>query len=393
MRPDTQPDSLRVRPDYFGPARNYASSVDVGVFGMVAGEAREVIAGLAIALLDVTADAALSRSVPRVDGADWQPCALGLVGDLRLEIGKGPGVQVASLLPASPDPRADAFEVFDGDPAPGAFGRSDDLLGDNMVRVLGEAMLLHPALAKQTLRALGSLSLKPTSQIDRAAANAVDVRAGEMFPLARGGDIDDADVDAEPAESLLLFGVRHVDGHEEIELAGAEHEVGFSALVHEQRALMVAADERDPLSPLDVPDARSLAEPRQDASVVGDGPERAENAHLLSIELVRVGHLRDAPDQHLRGDVGEFCARRVVGESVDRELGERRGSPRTLRDPIASRVRAPKRRGQRRRLRAARLELHLHRQLHVQSIAHSTFETKTGAPPRPEGRGFRPGEK
>jgi hypothetical protein len=42
-----------VRPDYFGPTCDHASRVDVGVLGMVAGEAREAVAGLPVALFDV----------------------------------------------------------------------------------------------------------------------------------------------------------------------------------------------------------------------------------------------------------------------------------------------------------------------------------------------------
>ncbi len=58
--PDTQPSSLRVRPDYFGPARDDARRVDVGRRGMVAVEAHELVAAL-----DVAADAAL----PSLTGA------------------------------------------------------------------------------------------------------------------------------------------------------------------------------------------------------------------------------------------------------------------------------------------------------------------------------------
>lgn len=384
MRPDTQPDSLRVRPYYFGPTCNHASRVDVGVLGVVAGEAREAVACLPVALLDVAADAALPGSVSRVDVADGQPCTASLVGNLRLKIAEGPRVQGASLLPASPYPRADAIEVLDGDPAPGAFGRGDDLLGDHVVRVLGEAMLLHPAFSKQPLRALGSLLLEFASQTMGAAPQAVEVRAGEVLPLARGGDVDDADVDTKPAESLLLFGVRHVYAHEEVELPGAEHEVGLAPLMRKQSALAVAADEADALATLDGPDARRLAEPRQNASVVRDRSERPECSQFLPVELVGVGNLGNATHDDLRGEVGKLGARRVVDELMDRELSERCRLPRALREPVTGGVRAAQRRRQRSRLDGRWLELHLNRQLHAPSVARSILETKTGLLPAPK---------
>ena len=108
---DTQPDSLRVRPDYFGPASYYTRRVDVGVRGVAARKTNELVARLAVGLLDVAANAALPRSIPRVDVADRYPCSLGLVADLRLKVGKGPGVENASLRPRSSYPRTDAFEI------------------------------------------------------------------------------------------------------------------------------------------------------------------------------------------------------------------------------------------------------------------------------------------
>src|SRR5208282_139494 len=98
---------VRVRRDYVRPARNYSSRVDVGVCSVAAREARERIASLAVGLLGVTADAALTGGVSRIDVADRKPNTRGLVGDLRLKITEGPRVKSASLRPGSPYPCAD----------------------------------------------------------------------------------------------------------------------------------------------------------------------------------------------------------------------------------------------------------------------------------------------
>src|SRR5919106_4829129 len=91
-----------VRPVYGGPARDHASRVDVGVRAMAARQARESVARAAVGLLGVATDAALPGGVARVDVADRYARTLGLVGDLRLEVTEGPGVQDASLRTASP---------------------------------------------------------------------------------------------------------------------------------------------------------------------------------------------------------------------------------------------------------------------------------------------------
>jgi hypothetical protein len=123
---DTQPDSRSVWPDYSGPTCNYASRVDVGVRGVAARETRERVASLAVGLLDVAADAALSRRIALIDVADGNAGTRGLVRDLRLKVSEGPRVQDASLRPGSSYPRADAVEVLEGDAARGAFGCSND---------------------------------------------------------------------------------------------------------------------------------------------------------------------------------------------------------------------------------------------------------------------------
>ena len=138
-----------VRPDCFGPASYYSRRVDVGIRGMAAREARKHVAGLSVGLLGVAANAALSRGVSRVDVADRKPDTRGLVGDLRLKVAEGPRVQDTSLRPGSPYPRAYTVEVLEGDPARGAFGRGDDLLGDTVIHMRGEATLLEPPFAKQ----------------------------------------------------------------------------------------------------------------------------------------------------------------------------------------------------------------------------------------------------
>ena len=85
-----------------------------------------------------------------------------------------------------------------------------------------------------------------------AATEAVEVRAGEVLPVARRGDVHDPDVHAEPAEDLASLRCparRRRRGGRNCRLA--EHEVGLSAVVGEERALAIAADERHALATRD----------------------------------------------------------------------------------------------------------------------------------------------
>ena len=365
-----------VRPDHFGPASYYPRRVDVGIRGVAAREAHEQVAGLSVGLLGVAANAALSRGVSRVDVADRKPDTRGLVGDLRLEIAKGPRVQDASLRPGSPYPHAYAVEVLEGDPARGAFGRGDDLLGDAVIYVGGEAALLEPSFTKQPLRALRPFALQLSPEPIGASAETIQVRTGEVLAVARGSNVHDADVHTEPTENLLLLDVRDIDRDEEVELRTAQHEVRLSTLMDEKRALMFTANERDGLATGERPEACGVSLPGQDSLIVRNRSEGAKDSPRLPVQFVGVRHLGGGAHNHLRGQVGKGCAGFDVGDFVQRELAEDLLVPSLARDPVACLVRAPHRGRERLRLIGRRPKFHLHDKLHHPGVAHSSLDVK-----------------
>ena len=379
---------VRVWPDYDGPASNYASRVGVGIRAVPTSKASEPIASLAVGLLGMSADAALPGSIARVDETDSDSRTLGLVSDLALQVGESPRVQGASLRPGSSDPCADAIEFLEGDAASGAFGSSDDLFGNYVIHVRSKAGFLAAALLEQPLRALGPFGLELLSQPKGSTTKRVEMRAAEVLAVAGGRDVYDANVDAEPAESLTLFGVGNVDGDEQVELAVAKNQIGFAALVLEQSALMVPADERNPLATSDGPDVGGILSPRQDARVVGDGAERSKRSPGELVELVAIRDLCDATDDHLRGQIIESSASVVVRELVEIELAEALRRPCAIRNPVARGVRAAKCLHQCSSLLTGRLELDLHNELHPQTITCSILDAnQPGARLRPALKG------
>jgi hypothetical protein len=378
MRLDTQPDSLHVRPVYIGPASYDTRRVDVSIRGMAACKTREDIPSLTVGLLGMPADAALPGSITRIDVADGNAYACGLVDDLVLEIAKGPRVKDATKRPGSSYPITDAIEVFDGDTARGAFGRSDNLLRDTMIHVAGETVLLFAPFAKQPLRTFGSLLLEPPSESVSSTPKTVQVCAGEIIRVAGGGDVDDTDVDPQPVEDFLLLDIRHVDGDEQVEVAVTKNEIGLASVVCEKFPLMVAADEPDTLAAIDCPEAHSVVPPRQNARVVRDSTERPKASFGLTVKLVRIGHFGNTAHDDLRGQIREFGPTFVVSEFVDGELPKRLCGPGPCGEPTASLIRTAHRRSEYPSLFDARLEPHLGRQLHVPTVPHSSMETKRG---------------
>lgn len=388
---DTQPDSRSVRPDYSGPTCNYASRVDVGVRGVAACEARECVAGSAVGLLDVAADAALSRRVARIDVADGNASTRGLVRNLRLKVPESPRVQDASLRPGSPYPRADAVEILEGDSTRGAFGRSDDLLTDTMIHVCREAALLDSPRTKQSLRTLGTLSLKFCPQFHGTTTERVQTCTAEVAAITRRGNVDNPNVYSEPTEHLPLLGIRDVNGDEEVELGASKYKVSLSALETKQRSLVVATNERNHLTTPQRPEVHRIALPRQDAGVVRNRPKTAETTPDLLVGLIAVSYLGRRAHDHLRGQVVEGRTSGSVGKLVQGELPEHLGIPRPARQPIARLIRP-----QRGHLLGRRPQLHLYNELHRAYVTRSSLDattTRTGLPSRPQGRGFHPEDR
>lgn len=344
--------------------------VVVGIRAMPAAAARKLVAALAVLLLGVTAHAALPGSIARIDEADRHPNTPRLVGDLPLQIAKGPGVESLSLWPRSPYPLAYAFEVFEGNAALGAFGRSNDLLGDDVVRVAREALLLPPSLLEEPLRALGPLLLELLTKPFRATPERVELLSGEVVPVRCRGDVGDANVNPEPPQDLLLLCIRDFNGHEEVEAVVAENEVRFSAIISEKLSLALPADEWHSLPAFDSPHARGVPSPREDALVVGNGPEWAECALALVAELVGVGHLRNSAHDHLARQIREGGTTLSVHQVLEGKLPEGlclEGAPREPRGRLVS---AANRGCHGRTLCRCRLELDLGDQLHSALLYH-----------------------
>ena len=184
-------------------------------------------------------------------------------------------------------------------PFRGAFGRSNNLLADDVIDVRRETSLLRAPLAKQPLRTLGSLGLKPLSKSIRPTSQAIQMRAGEVLPVTRCGDVDDADVHAQPAEDFLLFGVGHVYGDEQVKLAISKHEVCLATIERKKLPLVLATYERDHLALRQGPDTRRVTLPREATGVVGDRSKRPKASFRLLVELVGVRNLGDRTNDHL----------------------------------------------------------------------------------------------
>src|ERR1700730_17101415 len=113
-----------------------------------------------ILLRDVAAFGTFPRCVAGIDGDQRDSGERRLVVEERPELEKGPTVENSPLLAPSPYPFANPRQIFDGDPAPGAFSESNDLLTYHVVRVFGKARLFAGQFLQSTLGCAGLLALQ-----------------------------------------------------------------------------------------------------------------------------------------------------------------------------------------------------------------------------------------
>src|SRR5258706_15970482 len=193
--------SRRVRQADRCPARNtacgdVAGCVPVGVLSEAARPAEE--GGLVgpVGLGDVSAGGAALRGVGRVDVYDRHPGPCRLVGDVLAELVERPRVQRDPLGPSEPYPVADAAQVFQGDPAAGAFGLGHDALSDAVVGVGGEPGFLAPALLQQPLGGFGADGLEFGTEPLVAVPDPVHGLAAVAYAAGVGGEVGGTEVDA-----------------------------------------------------------------------------------------------------------------------------------------------------------------------------------------------------
>lgn len=385
--------TTHVWPVYIGPACYYARRVDIGIHGNAARKTNELVSRPTVFLLRVSARAAFAGSVPRIDVADWNACTLGLVDDLRLEVCKGPRVQASTLSPGSSYPAADALEVFQSNSTTGAFGGSNDPLGNHMVDVLRKVSLFAATFFQKLFGTFRPFSLKLCTKLVGPSAKAVGMRARELRSVAGRCYVDDSDVHTQPIENFSFLRVGHVYGHEEVKLLLTKNEISLSSVKLKKFALMIAADEGDVLPAAHRPYTHRLTFlPRENASIVCDRPKGAKYPLRFPVELVSVGHLGNGAHHYLSREDWKYSAALGVGGLLQRVLPPRLRRPGLLGKPVARGIGVPKGCLQHRRLFSGWQKFDLGDQLHwfkYRSGSQKCNPKGEALPPRPEGRGFR----
>ena len=153
---------------------------------------------------------------------------------------------------------------------------------------------------------------------------------------------------------------------EQIPMSAAKDEITFSALRRQQRALSIAADERDVQPAVDGPDGNrgGTQVVGEDALVKSGRSCGAERALRLLVELVGIGHFGNTANGALRRQAEVFACS-TVAEFMQLELSEGLGIPCLLADRLASGIASCQRACKGIRLSGSGAEFQLRCQVHL----------------------------
>src|SRR5208282_5221799 len=392
---DTQPDSRSDRPDYFGPGCDVASADMIGVGRKTAPGADELRLRAAVRLVDVAALGARSARVARVHCDKGDARKRGLVAEERTQLEERPRMQRRSLSLSNRYPIADAIEVFNGDAAAGVFGLANDRLADDVIRVCVKVALPPSELSEMTFGALGTSGLKSGAELGDAGASGQSGLAGVGCAVRVHGEVANAEVDAKPSIRIDGRTVGYLDGHEQVELALAVHEVGLTANSLKASSMVRADSARHDDAPVEREQADTIETvlERVDALVVGDGAERLEGAELRLVATVDLKDLRDRADGML-GRESKPVTEIAVVQPLELDLVGALSLKSPLGQPRTRLVYAPHRGKQTVPLFGRDEQLDRRNEFHSYSRTPSiTKHKETALPLGPVGPSFRAGER
>ena len=196
---------------------------------------------------------------------------------------------------------ADTTQIFQSDSPASVLRFSNKLLADRVVGMLLESCLPSREFLEFTFGRLGLFLLKIPPAMLKSEPVSLDIRPAEIFPVAVGGDIDNAQIHAQHALRINGRQRFNLTRGEQIELALDEAQVTFPASPAQQFELPLSSRKRDVLPAPNRPDRDffALKVIGQNAVVESNRPVGLEGALDRVVTLVSVGHFGDAAHHDL----------------------------------------------------------------------------------------------
>lgn len=264
---------------------------------------RKAFLALAVSLVAVSALRAGTGTVARVNHENGHSCKTGLVLDEGSQLTEGPTGMFRSLPLPNSCPFANVGQVFQPNPASGAFGFGNDALADAVILMTAKTTFTRPKAFEDSLGGLGSFLLKVLAGLAETTANRFCLLTREGLPFAGSCYLNDAEIDADEICRGDGSSIRQVYSDKQEPLAVlAKYEVRLPLREAEAFLLVLSHEEGND-------DAAGRNDGQADtihtleavvlAVAVGDGGVLAKRRPFVLVALVRFTDLSDDTNGHI----------------------------------------------------------------------------------------------
>lgn len=249
----------------------------------------------------VPTDETRPRRIPGIDQDDGHTRQCGLVLHIGPKLAECPIAVARPLALPNRCPLPYAVEVFESDTASCALCAAHHSLGDAVIRIGLIARLTPPQQAQFARRRACLLALEIPPAVSDLPAGPFDGIARVDGAFRIDGDVHDAEIDTEIVLHVIQRNVWHVQRGVQVEHAVSQDEVGLTTQAIAPGLLVAAESAGNHLPASETQEADVLQPmPGHDSFVVGQRTMRAERGLNALVPLVRLNHLGDGPDGHLR---------------------------------------------------------------------------------------------
>lgn len=196
----------------------------------------------AISLVRMPTGRTAARGVAGIDQHHGNTNPLCFVADTCAELKERPTMQLSTLLPPSPHPRANALEVFQADRALCAFGSLNNALADRVIHVFGETAFLTGKLFQSPPRRFGAELLEFGAQPPMAVAHGVHHAAAVDRAVRIAGDVRHTQINPKHVVNVLRIGFFHVARYQQIPVPAMEQQITFTVSGCKHPPLMVSGN-------------------------------------------------------------------------------------------------------------------------------------------------------
>lgn len=255
-----------------------------------------------------------ARGISGVNQHCYYTCEPGFIHNKEPQLTESPRVLLSPLSFPNRDAVSDVGEVFKGDSPTAVFGLCNNTLGNHVVGVGSESLLLPGTLFKKSLGLFGTIGLKFSTQFGMALSHAVHLPSRVGLAVRIGSDINNAQVNTQKAIRYIGRWLRGINHSCQIKDAIAENEVGLSNLPINPHFLICSYSNRDNLPAVKSKNGDLIQSlPGENALVIDHSRMRIEEVLRFSIHLVALRNFGYRSHCHLSRKF-VVLAKVIIGE-------------------------------------------------------------------------------